>query len=354
MSSRSNSVKAVIFTAICAATAGAAGAFFLTFNGEYKESPLKTNNADTYPIDVLPYADARKVTVTLKTGSAQNVTVEDDGLVTQFTCAPGGEWEPWESPVVIDGKKKTLLVSETPFYRDLVGGEKGSDVEALQEMLIEQGYAIEKTGYFGQRTRAAMAQLKTDKKIPETKGIVQGSFLRADYLWVSHLPAKISECKTSVGSTISATQVIATLKAEPASAEIPEMSDLIEGQRRLVFDQDEVIFSKNKETKKKLLNEILSFSAVQQAVHMHAEAGDESKPLTVEATYELVTPKDVAPVPPMAIGALQNGQGCVSDGTQTYPVSVLASTLGLTYVEFTDALQPTSILLRAPQDIRCN
>ncbi len=355
MASKANSVRAVVFAILGAVAVGAGGAWALAFTGQAPDQGTKTEQTGTtYQVQPVAFSDARNVNVSLRTGVAGDVNLSASGLVTRFDCAPSDEWNDWESPVAIDGKDRLLLATDTPFHRDLTWGERGDDVTALQELLKAEGQNLQVTGIFDAQTRTAMSELKKAKGISETQGYARGAFLRADFVWVAKTPALIADCKVTLGARHEGTAPIATTVAPIASAEIPQIENLLDGDRHLRFDQDTIDFPIGRTTDPQILEQILDFESVQWRLHMAEPAEDPTKPQTVDAIYELKEPKTAAAIPPMAIGNLSAGAGCVSDGTKTYSVEILSSTLGLTYVEFLNDDMPAEVLLRAPGDIACN
>src|SRR5882724_7643360 len=73
--------------------------------------------------------------------------------------------------VVIPSATKAAT-STLPFTRPLIQGSTGTDVTALQQILVTQGYLnTTPTGFFGAQTAAALAKFQTAHSIEALGGV---------------------------------------------------------------------------------------------------------------------------------------------------------------------------------------
>ncbi|MDR6636716.1 peptidoglycan-binding domain-containing protein [Paenarthrobacter nitroguajacolicus] len=108
-------------------------------------------------------AVAQQVTVAGKVvaGKTSPVTASlSDGIdrlvLTSTPKAVGDSVAPGELLAVVSGRPLLVMPANVPMYRDLVAGDSGPDVRALQESLAGFGFAVKATGIFDQQTQDAL------------------------------------------------------------------------------------------------------------------------------------------------------------------------------------------------------
>jgi hypothetical protein len=77
-------------------------------------------------------------------------------IVTSTPKTVGDSVAPGELLAVVSGRPLLVMPANVPMYRDLVGGESGPDVKALQAALAGFGFAVKTTGIFDQPTQHAL------------------------------------------------------------------------------------------------------------------------------------------------------------------------------------------------------
>jgi hypothetical protein len=123
---------------------------------------------------------------TIKRGTDTAVHVPSgDGatVVTARTLAPGKKAHAGDQVLELNGRPLFVLPGDFVFYRDLGPGDKGPDVEQLQDGLRAAGYSIGswEDGTYGAGTRTAVAALYRDagyaqlKRDPDTSTASTGS-----------------------------------------------------------------------------------------------------------------------------------------------------------------------------------
>jgi peptidoglycan hydrolase-like protein with peptidoglycan-binding domain len=125
------------------------------------------------------------------------------GVVTKLHLSQGQALPALEPLLEVDGAAVYGIASATPFYRDLVEGDTGDDVEALQAALAAAGY--DPGGDFGSQTATALEDWQ------EAQGLdVTGRLPLADF--VSFPPGSIVlDLPIAVGDRLAAGGNLATV-----------------------------------------------------------------------------------------------------------------------------------------------
>lgn len=97
-----------------------------------------------------------------------NVTLADAAskVVTKEILAPGSTVGPGQPVIEINGQPVFALAGQFPMYRDLRAGDKGPDVRAVQEGLVQAGYDVSTDGILGPKTQAALSKMFTGAGYP--------------------------------------------------------------------------------------------------------------------------------------------------------------------------------------------
>lgn len=83
-----------------------------------------------------------------------------DGLVATDLPATGDSFQAGQSVLGLEGRPLLLLSGSEPLYRDLAGGDEGTDVEAVQRALVVAGLDPGPVdGYYGPKMAAAVEEL---------------------------------------------------------------------------------------------------------------------------------------------------------------------------------------------------
>lgn|GEM_PF-1261118 len=107
------------------------------------------------------------------------------GTVQRVDIAGGSLVESGDSVAVIDGITRIAWHAESPFYRQLASGSRGSDVIELKVLLSARGYQVDSTDSVTWSTVLAIRQLGTELGVPDAHSLT--SF---DPAWVVFLPER--------------------------------------------------------------------------------------------------------------------------------------------------------------------
>jgi hypothetical protein len=170
------------------------------------------------------------------------------------------------------------------------------------------------------------------------------------FVWIPDPTVRMAECLTELGQTFTGGGLATVTYGQPAiKAEIPEVS--LQGARHLVVDSQIYSVSEGGVLEGNSVQDLLDSSAFEVA----SLQAQDAETVELEAYYELSSPVTAFAIPPSALSHVNGTDGCVTTGEQTYRVSLLSSSLGLTYVTFLDGdVAPREIVLNMPQVPQCS
>lgn len=324
---------------------GAIAGWALAFRPAPEVGGAVDDAAVTVPTTSTSFADERRIELALGSESPTSLRSNLSGTVTRLTCSVGESWVSGESPVAVDGRPLLALATTSPLYRDLTGGETGEDVAALQETLVELGYPVPPSGSYDAETRSAVAG------VLQTIGVEtqDGSLRREDVVWLPISPAVLTACDRQLGDVIAAGDPVATTGAV-SSVTYPIPADLIEGDRQIVVDTE--VFPVADLGLMEDPSEIARLLLMPSAEVARGLAASSGEPALVPARLVLSDPLEVSGVPPSALAGLIGDRACVLSDGEGFPVSVVASSLGVSYVVF-DGEPPTQVQVN-PGDVQCS
>lgn len=318
----------------CGAVVGATVAYALLPEpaGTLAEVPAET----TYPVTMTDFRDQRALTLapTFSQGTALRATT--DGTVTATACAPGQPFASGKAAFWVDDSPVVALAADTPFFRDLTWGDTGRDVDALRAALAALDFDVAPTGAFGRDVSRALSSLQRREKVAHT----DGDFVLSDILWMPNPSPVIATCGVQVGQAYSAGGPVATtavsltalaVTGQAAGALVPGVRtvqvlgvDVVLPEGGIITDADTLIrIATSPEGREQLTG---------------TKTGDAAM---VSGTSALATPLRVAPVPVSSV----IGAACVASDAETFPVTVVGASLGMSLVTFAGPA-PTSVALQ--------
>lgn len=268
------------------------------------------------------------------------------GRVTRSECRDGAIIASGGTFISIDGRPLLTLATATPLWRDLRVGDTGDDVADLQAEVARLGGDVIADGTIGSATLEALDRLFTS--VGDTSGpqaIVQSSRI----LWTPAGGATIARCTLSLGSVVSPGEGIARLPGRVDAARILHMPDVaVEGERVVrIGGQDFDVLSDGG---------LVDPSAIAVAPSSVADvdgAGGDTAFRTIAAHYALRAAQPVSVAPPSAVYAISDRLGCVESRGRAYPVRIVGSQLGQTYVVFETTDTPRTVSARPKAKIPC-
>jgi hypothetical protein len=305
-------------------------------SGALAEVPSETS----YPVTMTDFRDQRALTLSPTFASGTALRAATNGTVTATACIPGQSLTPGEAAFWVDDQPVVALAADTPFFRDLSGGDTGRDVDALRTSLATLGFDVGSTGAFSRDVSRALSTLQHREKMAHT----DGDFVLADVLWMPSPVPVVASCDVQRGQAFTSGSTVATTVATLTSLTVSGQAAgaLVPGERTVqVLGVDASIPESGVLTDVDTLARIASSPEGRQHL-TGTKTGDAAM---VSGTSALATPLRVAPIPVSSVVGGPGGHACVVDDRADYPVTVVSASLGMSLVTF-DAATPTSVLLQ--------
>lgn len=298
-----------------------------------------------FTVSQMPFDDARTVEFTISGAEGLTVHSPQEGRVTGMTCSPGDSASSGSSIVSIDGDPLLSLSTSTPLWRDLTSDDAGPDVRSLQSELARLGYDVRVDGRVGSETLRAFHNALNSVGAAGTGATVEISRV----LWLPAPSVQIKTCEAQAGAPIAVGDQIAVLQGSNAVLQITDMpTDLLEGPRIVQIGSTEVpVDISGRSTA--ALSQIPKESPATDTSSQTPEASANRR----SGSLRLVTPVQVASVPPAAIYNLAGSKGCISEKGRGLAVTVVGSQLGQTYVHLGEAELPHTVDLRPRTTNQC-
>lgn len=288
------------------------------------------------PVSERALDDSRSVALAVEMGDPLILRSGGEGTVTGVVVKPGGVVVSGDVVFEVEGRPVVALAMISPLWRELAKGDKGSDVEALQQALADVGYAVAVDGEVGDYTLRAVADLQG---ITSVAGLREfGSISPGMFLWLPTQSVTVAKVPLSVGQKVTAGDEAVELDGGIRSIAVAQMpSDLIDAEHVLVFDEQEIAVDK--------VGKLVDSSAENLALIRQTHVFKEWEKTTGENKGQLSVPLKLKneiralSVSPSVVYGLEGNMGCVSDGQRSYKVKVVGSELGQTYVQFEDGVE---------------
>lgn len=298
-----------------------------------------------------PYVDERPVNLAVTVGEAAPVELPVGGRVTALRCRAGGTIESGTSPVSVDGVPVLALATGTPPWRDLVVGDRGADVAALQTELTRLGRDVSADG-----ARLGSATVAALRAVAETAGLSlprTGQLPMTSVIWLSAPSLTVASCDVAVGARVSPGAALAHSPTPVVAARVAVMPPLLaQGARVVTLDGVTLPVDGSGAITDSAALAALSTTPSYLAADAARAGGQDSG--SISARLRLVEPVTVAVLPPGSVATTDGATGCVvTPEGAAVPVSIVGSRLGQTYVTFLEAPTPDVVSLDAPDRASC-
>lgn len=173
----------------------------------------KSNAEETVEVQAGSVGETMAIPVTAKWDLKPMAELSRDGTITAINVESGEQLKAGETLFNVNERPTVIAQGVIPSYRTLETGDRGVDVEQLQDFLFETRYLkTEPDGKFGTATLNAVKKWQDSLGI-SSDGIVQAS----DIIYAAELPARIAIADTTkVGARSMAGDVLAsTVSPEP-------------------------------------------------------------------------------------------------------------------------------------------
>lgn len=316
------------------------------------------SEVDSAPITERDFTDRRTVELAFAVKPNVQLTATEDGRVTSSTCTDGANLESGKPLLTLNDEPLLLLATSIPLWRDLSVGDKGDDVKALQTELARLGYDVKPDGVAGAATMSAVTSLfhsagdrtATFSSLPVSR-----------ILWLGSPSVAVGSCDVALGAMVRAGDPIATLAGGLERASVAPLPDhLLPGDRVLKIDSVEVPIGQDG-----VLSDQASLAQVEatptylRTVGAKADEGatktngNQPASQSASAELELSQPIKIAVAPPAAVYSVKGSEGCVTSRGVAYPVTIVGSELGQSYIRFASTSTTARVDLDPRKPPRC-
>jgi hypothetical protein len=246
--------------------------------------------------------------------------------------------------VAVSGSGLLGLATSTPLWRDLHVGDQGPDVQSLADELVQLGKISASGSTMTRAMVTAFNALAKDAGLPVTPETVSAS----QVLWLPSHQAVPAACKVGVGTMVNPGDGLISFAPELVGAWISPVPDgLTPGDRVLVIDGKQVPVDADGKVSRDGLPAVAAGQQFRMALT--------SEQTSITGQFQLAQPIEATVIPPVAFVAKSATQGCVSAGGRGYPVTVIGSQLGQTFVDFGEGTSvPESVDLTPAGDLTCS
>lgn len=318
---------------LCAAFAAGLTAAWLSMTPAAPASLGSPDVATTAPVIEQQFADQRTVALDLAFEPGARLESGVAGRVSATRCSPGSMLRSGTTLLEIDGQPLIVLSTSVPLWRDIAIGDTGKDVAALQTELHRLGYPVTPDGTAGPVTMQALAKLVAAAGDSHLTGDAV-SFSRI--VWFPESAATVASCGAALGATVGAGDTLATLAGSLTRVSVEKLpTDLVPGDRVLTVDAISVPFhGDGVVSEPSALRQLAAAPSFSHAAKGDITGGDAADgPVEpVSAQLSLTTKARVGVVPPAAVYSISQNRGCIASAGVGYPVSIVGSQLGQTYV----------------------
>jgi hypothetical protein len=225
------------------------------------------------------------------------------------------------------------LALPTPPWRDLGVGDKGDDVEALQELLVSLGYETPVSGSYDRATGRAVAALwgaiggdKDQTGLPQSQVV-----------WLPQRAVTPSQCLAVVGHRLTAGEPFIRTGGIVGALQVALPEDCQPGPRIATFEEQTTPLGEDG------VIADADFVAAFAASPAFLTALETSDWGSLRLETDLAEPLPVAAVPPSALYGVEGVNACIMDAQGPLPVRIIASELGETMV--TGETLPTRVAI---------
>jgi hypothetical protein len=300
----------------------------------------RSTGAGSVPVAAQKFADGRQVSLAVVPGAQRTLALPRDGRVTALACTGGGELVSGTSAVSVNDEPLVLLATGQPLWRDLVVGDTGPDVSALQAELARLGHDVVADGRFGRGTLDAVRALA--KGLGHASAAWQAA--PADlFVWLPAPVVTAVSCEAQVGDQMVAGDPLATLTRAVASASVPGVpTDLVPGVRELAVDDARIpVDERGVVADSESLGLLADTASYRSALGIgpangQQDAGNADNTVTVSVEFRLAEPVATLVVPPAALYAITGDEACILSGERPHAVRMVGSQLGKTFVQLAE------------------
>lgn len=319
------------------------------------------NGSSTVALTNRTVDDARDVQLTVTTGHKQQLTSPATGLLSTFDCESGATISSWQSTVSVAGRPLLNLATQIPLWRNLRSGDTGDDVVAVQTELARLGNPITVDGIMGPHTISLVdARLKEVGAESPDPDVIE----RSTILWLPSPTVVAASCDALVGTTLSSGQPLVGIHGAVTGVSVTTPPDgLLPGERVLTVDGARFPLDPSGAVTDPA--DLIRFSALPSYANTtgstdsapggnsgHGAVNDSGGRSGggISGTLQLSTPITAWVVPPSALTHVDAQRACVLANGSPLAVTIVASSLGKSFITFADGVPAPAEVTLHPRD----
>lgn len=289
------------------------------------------------------FSDTRTVDLSVALQPSAGMVLRTGGVLTASECEPGAEVVSGGSTFAVDGSPLIDLRTPQPLWRSLAPGSRGADVRSLQEALVDAGFTGSVDGVIGPQTLDYFNQLRRDS---EPAAPLVSEISPESVVWLSSPPTRIVDCAASVGQPIDAGTVAASLPPRISTLRVGTMPTVVPDEpRMLVVDTVRARVDVDGGV------DADAWAAITGTPAFQAYVADPQN-VVLKGTLQTSAPLSVALVPPSALFAVSGDTACVTDGSSSFPATIISAEAGFAVLEFGNR-EPVEVEISPAEDLPC-
>ncbi len=333
---RAGTVAALILAMLTLVAGGATAGILLTPEPtpEILAAPEDFVDLEVTQVD---FNDEQMVVVEPVSGESVVLSSIANGTITSSSCVRDAQFSSGSALFRVDDAPVIGLATSTPLYRDLWGGERGSDVAALNAELARLGYESGGSDTYTVETARGVRDL-----VASAAGYrPDGFLLLTDLVWMAQQTVVTEDCAIQVGEFFSGGEVASSVGGL-SSARVPILPpNATPGERvvmiadaRYPIDDNGIISAEG----------VAALSETEEYMNWARTEGA----FDLKLPWQLKETLDASLVPPASLYGIQGGRGCVRTESGGLWATILGSQLGRSYVVFDAGVAPPSRVVTTP------
>lgn len=322
----------------CTLVVGAALGIGLAYSLLTANTPGTLKGEDelsTIAVTMQEFDDPRSVELTAEILPPMSIAVNRPGTVTSWACTQGTTLSSATSSVAVDGVNLLSLSTSVPLWRDLVPGDKGQDVRALEEELVRLGQPANVD------SALSRDEMRTLTTLAKTVGVeLDGALTRDLVVWLPSPAVTVEKCDAQLSGSVAPGGSLATVDSGVVISAVSLPEGRLPGARYLDLLPEPVALGDAGELPPEVTSDaVRNTDAFREA----ASASPEATSLTLKGTVVLQTPVQVAAIPATAVMTDSTGSSCVFVDNDPLVVTVVGSEFGNSFVVFSADESPASV-----------
>lgn len=299
----------------------------------------------TVPVQKSTFTGSAPVDVSVTQGPDVFVSSPVAGVISDLSCDVGSPLASGTVLFSVNGVPILGLSTRMPLWRDVVLGDTGRDVDALENAMeaLRPG-TVTVNGRWGKDDQASYLALR--KSVSADAASDQQGVIAREIVWIPS-GAAVSGCSVGPGRTVAQGDAVFSMPSDVLSATVHYAQEPpVQGARVLMVGKEKYALPDTG---------TISDSSALAAIGSSAEYKQmqASKGTSLKLQSMLESPIEVIAAPPLAVYEDPQGHTCISTEEGPLSVTVVASELGMTLVQTARDVSVLTVSTRPDDDDEC-